>query len=308
MNGLEQYRQIFMHSWDAILLTSMDGRIHRANPAACKMFERTATELCKLHRSDLFDPNDPRLELAVINRKMQGSIRCELNCLREDGSVFPTDTTSQIFECDDGDLWTVVIIRDITKFKEAEREAKQAQQDVQRYADYDYLTGVYNRRTFINKFQNEIARCERERSHLSLLMLDIDFFKIINDKMGHKAGDAVLKILPGIISEIIRPYDILARYGGDEFIICLPNTAYQEAHQIAERLRSHIEASDFSYKNEHIRITVSIGVGSSFYKSDIDAEVFLDMVDKYLYMAKSTRNTVCGIKPMMRRSAEKSSM
>ena len=119
-------------------------------------------------------------------------------------------------------------------------------------------------------------------------MLDIDFFKKINDEMGHNAGDAVLRHFSRSISEKIRPYDILGRYGGDEFIVCLPNTRYEEAYKVANRLRSHIEKAKLYYEVTPLRLTSSIGVGCCEYESDEEPNDLIHKVDQYLYMAKKT--------------------
>jgi diguanylate cyclase (GGDEF)-like protein len=185
-------------------------------------------------------------------------------------------------------------VRDITAYKEREKALICSRDEAERFAAYDYLTNILNRRTFLVKLQQEIYRAKREKKPLGLLMLDIDFFKKINDEMGHNAGDAVLRHFSQSILEKIRPYDILGRYGGDEFIICLPNTKFEEALKVANRLRSHIEKSNVYYDVKQLKLTSSIGVGCCEYDSNEDPNELIQKVDQYLLMAKKRRNFVYG--------------
>lgn len=289
------YRFIFENSYDAILLSSPDGCIYRANAAACEMFQKTEEEICSAGRFGVVDMSDPRLKLYLAELDRYGRIRTELNFKRKDGSIFPTDFTSAVFEDENGRKWTVTIIRDITATKRVEDALRKAQEEVAHFATYDYLTGALNRRAFMNKFLEEISRARREKTVLSLLLLDVDNFKQINDELGHRGGDIVLQNFARNLTAEIRPYDGLGRYGGDEFIICLPNTTLEKACEIAERLRRHIENKDFIYKSWHVKVTASIGIGSYDYESDEDPEDLISKVDDRMYQAKGQRNCVSGL-------------
>ncbi len=157
----------------------------------------------------------------------------------------------------------------------------------------DFLTGLYNVRTF-DKTLNEYSERAMERNEsLSLLMIDIDFFKKVNDTYGHGSGDMVLKQLGEILLRACRSFDVVSRKGGEEFAVILPNCNYQNAVTIAERIRKSVEDALFIIENDKkIVITVSVGVGSYPDKTNDPATLLHDS-DDALYCAKKTgRNKV----------------
>ncbi len=152
----------------------------------------------------------------------------------------------------------------------------------------DDLTKVYNRVKFCDMFEYEFIRMQREKSSLSLLMFDIDFFKSINDTFGHKVGDDVLVNLAIVVQKTIRKTDIFARWGGEEFMILLPSTDREGSYLLAEKIRSRIEEHDFGLAKS---ITVSMGITSVSPDEQLDA--ILLRVDSALYAAKhSGRNAI----------------
>jgi diguanylate cyclase (GGDEF)-like protein len=161
----------------------------------------------------------------------------------------------------------------------------------------DELTETYNYRYFVQKLQEEKRRAARYNLPLSLVMVDIDWFKKLNDTYGHEAGNAVLKELSKIIKRCIRDVDIFARYGGEEFVIILPQTPLAEASRIGERIREQVEAAviDAPGGTDKLRITVSAGV-SSFPENGKSQEELVSVADQALYRAKGEgRNLVCVI-------------
>ena len=161
-------------------------------------------------------------------------------------------------------------------------------------ANQDYLTGLSNRRHFLEQGEMELARVQRYGEPLSAFMLDIDHFKIINDAHGHKAGDVVLQKLGLLLRETLRTVDIIGRTGGEEFAILLPETDLQRATEIAERLREIIARSDIDIEaGLTLHFTVSIGV-ATLKDSDGKLDSLLNLADKALYQAKEGgRNKVC---------------
>jgi diguanylate cyclase (GGDEF)-like protein/PAS domain S-box-containing protein len=292
----EYYRFIFENSLDALLLTSPNGEIYLANAAACEMFQRTEAEICQLGRNGIVDLSDARLEKALADREKNGKIHTELNFVRKDGSAFPTDLTSAIFCDSDGKRWTVIIIRDISATKAAEIALRKAEEESKRFASLDYLTGLLNRRAFIEKLNQEFSRAKRESQRMCLLLLDVDYLKVVNDTYGHHAGDSLLQAFGQAIMEKLRPYDILGRYGGDEFIVCLPNTGADVAMDIAERVRANIESNDFVFEGIPIKITTSIGVCCYDCQTNDDPDILIAKADEYMYRAKRYRNSVIGYK------------
>ncbi len=159
----------------------------------------------------------------------------------------------------------------------------------------DELTGLYNYRYFRNKLFDEMRRADRYHQKMSLLMLDIDHFKELNDSQGHQTGNIVLQEIAAVIKQAVRDVDIVARYGGEEFMIILPQTDADNARMIAERIRSQIDQSFFSNSQgqRHIKATISIGI-AVYPNGSLSATQLLEKVDKALYLAKNRgRNRVC---------------
>ena len=155
----------------------------------------------------------------------------------------------------------------------------------------DPLTGVFNRRTFLDLSSKEEARARRRGSLTSVLMIDIDHFKRVNDTYGHPAGDLVIKTLAETATKSLRPTDILARYGGEEFVITLPETDRAVAQRIAERLRAALEKAVVSTEAGDIRFTISVGVAT--FASGISIMDAMGSADQALYRAKQNgRNRV----------------
>ena len=148
----------------------------------------------------------------------------------------------------------------------------------------DALTGLYNRRHFDNTVEREFLRSKRYGGDLTIAIIDIDFFKKINDTYGHLCGDYVLKEVAYLISDNFRKTDLVFRYGGEEFVALLTETSLESAKIPLERLRKKIENSDFIYAGQKINVTVSIG--ASVNNAETVAE-FLDNADKALYKAKN---------------------
>lgn len=154
----------------------------------------------------------------------------------------------------------------------------------------DALTGVHNRREFFDTLGLEFRRSSRYGRALSVLMIDIDLFKRVNDRHGHPAGDAVLAQTAAILESSLRESDVIARYGGEEFAVLLPETATGGAEHVAEKLRAAVEAQEFTAKtaagDAALRITVSIGVASMPDAGIRDAQSLVARADEALYAAK----------------------
>ena len=153
----------------------------------------------------------------------------------------------------------------------------------------DNLTGLYNRKYFNRKLNNELIKVKRIKSIVSLLIIDIDNFKKINDKYGHVSGDMVINKLTDIFRQNMRTNDILSRWGGEEFTVILPETNAAGATIFAERLRKIIEDTNLFCG----KVTVSIGIAST--NGYIDKDNFVAQADKALYKAKEKRNNVVSI-------------
>jgi len=164
-------------------------------------------------------------------------------------------------------------------------------------ASTDSLTGVLNRRAFMERMEQEINRSKRENSAFSLILTDIDYFKRINDKYGHQVGDLVLQRFAEILSKSSRPYDFVGRYGGEEFVVCLPGGDGLQGQLVAERMRKRVEEMRILLPNssKSLQITASFGVASFRLGSKESVDSITGQADDAMYMAKRKgRNCVCG--------------
>lgn len=169
----------------------------------------------------------------------------------------------------------------------------EANEKLHRLAHTDVLTGVSNRRHFETQAQREVVRAQRHGEPLSLLILDVDHFKRINDTHGHDVGDDVLKVLAAMAAQELREHDLLARFGGEEFVALLPNTGLDGALIVAERLRAVLGACQVAVDEETVQFTVSVGV-AQLADGAADLGVMIKAADKALYQAKRQgRNQVC---------------
>jgi diguanylate cyclase (GGDEF)-like protein len=158
----------------------------------------------------------------------------------------------------------------------------------------DYKTGIYNDRYIFRRLMEEFQRSSRHGHALSIIMIDLDGFKTLNDTQGHTFGDFVLQAFAKHLSSMMRNIDIPGRYGGDEFLLLLPNTNIEEAKVIADRLRLFLENHTFEKNNQRARITVSQGVNTYHGEGDVTCEQFLKGADRAAFEAKKQgRNKVC---------------
>lgn len=164
---------------------------------------------------------------------------------------------------------------------------------IQDLAIKDSLTGLYVRRYFLKRLEEEVKRAARKNGSLSLLMLDIDRFKSYNDRFGHAAGDIVLKYLASTITASLHEGDMAARYGGEEMVVLLVNAGKKEAKKTAESIRKKIEDAPFVLRREKQNLTVSIGI-ATYPKDSILEEELIKIADSRLYKAKGLgRNMTC---------------
>ncbi len=175
--------------------------------------------------------------------------------------------------------------------------------EILKHATLDALTGFYNRRQLEERLKQEVSSAKRQKRNLCAIMIDIDFFKNVNDTYGHAAGDLVLKTTAQVIKSQLRDYDIAGRYGGEEFLILLPYTALQEAKIVAERLRKAVEQKKINISKilpdkKEINVTISLGIYE--YQQQDYEKTLIKNADKALYIAKKTgRNKAAVIESNM---------
>ncbi len=170
---------------------------------------------------------------------------------------------------------------------------------IQHQATTDGLTGLVNHKTLYATIEKELWRCRRYGGHISLIMIDIDNLKIINDTYGHHAGDRVIRTVSRKIKECIRQIDTAARYGGDEFAVVLPNTSLEEALVVAERMLNLVAVAKVTWQEEEIPLSISVGLGQ--YDADSKPEDITRRSDEALYSAKQAgKNTVKVFEPVIK--------
>jgi len=198
-------------------------------------------------------------------------------------------------------LFTVLVVVFTSLYvpmRKGAMQLKRAQDELRKIASIDTLTGLFNRGHMNTRIHEEYSRIGREgnkgvnKSTIGFIMADLDHFKRINDEYGHPAGDEVLRAVSENLRSATRIYDILSRYGGEEFLIALPNSDLEDAKLVAERIRSGIERTPIVVGGRTVKVTVSLGASCSANDED-DEMVVIERADKALYKAKSEgRNRV----------------
>ena len=289
-----KYRSIFEDSKDMIFIVGLDAQVEDVSPACQEVLGYTKPELLKIKLLDLIvDPEDNIwFQDAISDQRSIQNYEVELK--RKDGLVIQTLVSATPRLNQDGKITGVRgSVRDITSRKEAEAERMRAL-ELEQIAIKDPLTKIYNRRFFIEVAEKELERDKRKGSPLSVIILDIDHYKKVNDSYGHLIGDQVLINLANLCLNNIRNMDIFARFGGDEFVILMPDTDKKMASETADRLRVLVAEKPMAASDKsEVPITISLGI--SDWNSEIPIEIneLLDQADQALYQAKQAgRNRV----------------
>ena len=276
------------HSPNIVMITDTDGRIEYVNRKFAVITGWSAEEVLGKTTHMFRPPDTPPVLLEDMWRTIQSGQewRGEFQSLRKDGSPYwETCSVSPVRDPVGNVTHFVFLKEDIT-------ENKRLQDELQRLATLDSLTGLANRRHFLNCAQAEIARTLRTGQPLSVVMLDVDHFKKLNDTYGHAAGDAALVALAETCRTTLRETDIMGRLGGEEFGIILPGDGLAEAAEAAERLRRAISLLAIPVESGTIAITASLGL-ALLAADETSMDGALRRADHALYQAKqSGRNRV----------------
>lgn len=281
----EMFQTIFMQAGDGIFLIDEQGVVIEANPRGCEILGYLREELIgkavmSLHPADEIN----HIQRQLTRLSAEKLVTIESAYIRKDGSRVPVEITGKLLS----NNLIIGLLRDISERKKAEKAT-------QELLATDSLTGLYNRRYFFSIANVLISESARYGKPITLLLLDLDHFKKVNDSYGHMKGDLALQHLANSIRYVARTSDIAARLGGDEFVIFLPQTDKSQAFCLAERLRTWLLKNPVSNSSEVFFISASIGVTSTpVPHQTISIDTLIEQADQALYKAKQQgRNQTC---------------
>jgi diguanylate cyclase (GGDEF)-like protein/PAS domain S-box-containing protein len=270
-------------------LVDVNGHLLRVNPQYCQILGYSREELEGVHINSITHPDSFKASQDFMRQALAGEVqRGEFvkRFIQKQGHVVFCRISSSLVRDHLGQpLYFISHVQDITESLRVEAELK-------RLANTDPLTGVANRRPFLEQMEIELARVQRFNTPASCLMLDFDHFKQINDRWGHSSGDAVLQYFSQLCQQRLRVTDLLGRLGGEEFAILMPGTDLAGATELAEQLRSWVESHPLVLREMHIPFCISLGV-TELSRNDHSADEVLARTDTALYRAKDCgRNRV----------------
>ncbi|MDD2864308.1 MAG: diguanylate cyclase [Methylococcales bacterium] len=275
---------------NAIVITNKDGYIKWINPAFSRLTGYSEQESLGKRPSDLVKSGvqDLRFYQEMWEKLLAGEHwRGEIINKHKDGELYHEELSIAPVKNSVGDIVNFIGI------KEDISERKALEEKLQKLANTDSLTGLFNRRVFLERLKQESERIVRLGGFAALLMLDLDFFKQINDTYGHATGDEALRQFSKIVRNHSRSIDVPARLGGEEFAILLPSTNQHDAEVVAERLCQEVSEIAIEHSKGIVKMTVSIG-GALISADNSDGELALSHADNALYHAKKTgRNKIC---------------
>lgn len=289
----EQNRLILESAGEGIYGLDLEGKATFVNPAAARMLGYEVEELVGEPMHDLVHHAYPdgtrysREKCPMYAAFTDGKTHVVTDEVlwRKDGSSFPVEYTSTPVRKGDELIGSVVVFKDIT-------ERRQAEEELQKLAVTDPLTGLPNRRHFLQIAEKETAWSLRYRHPLSVIVMDLDHFKEINDVHGHAKGDEVLTEIARVCLNAVRGSDVFARFGGEEFAALLPMTTLSQSEALGHRLRHLVAEAAVKSDEGMVRVTASFGV-AQFVDADEEIEQTLARADKALYQAKEAgRNRV----------------
>ena len=313
----KQYRLLAEGMADVVwVLDVKNMKFKYVSPSVQKLLGYTAEEMLDMSMEELIvsysmeqiNANFPdRLARFIQGDPMVVTEMSTVDQWRKDGSLVSTEIATTLVRNEKMEIEAIGVSRDISERKRAEDELRRANKSLetvhyelkqmfaheQMLARTDSLTNLYNRRYFFELAVREFTAALRYERPLTIFLFDIDGFKQVNDTFGHAFGDTLLVQVAQTTAAQVRDVDIFARYGGDEFIILLPETNAQQAFMIAERIREHVASTRIETENSPFIVTLSIGVAETIHSpQDESVEDAIRRADKALYMAKQKgRNT-----------------
>lgn len=277
--NVNELTAIFNASPDGIIYVDGKGNIAKANDTARKLFGYSHKEFLRLKVEDLIAPKlrhahvDLRQHFMLQEQtRYMAQKNSRVSGIKKDGSSIELSVAISAKKLGD-EIVGICLIKDMTMLN-----------TLQQHSDSDHLTSLSNRRRFDYVLEKELHRAARTQRAASLLMIDLDHFKTLNDRFGHLEGDKALKDTAEFLLAHSRDCDYLARWGGDEFVIFCPELGSEEALQFAERLRQHFSCGTI---NSDYALSLSIGIASTDLLVSTDATSFLQAADQAVYAAKA---------------------
>ena len=294
-----ELNQIINTSIDGLILIYENFSVKRINASLLNFLDLSETEAVGKKCYDLMPSSWCNTTECPLTKLLRGKAHIELDIerTRKDGVTVPFMFAATPFRGFDGAVIGMVArFKDITERKYAENTLKEANDRLERLSAIDGLTGVANRRCFDQTIQREWTRLQRTKDNLSLIMCDVDFFKLFNDTYGHQGGDDCLKSVARVLQETARRGgDCVARYGGEEFAVIMPVTGEKSAIYIAEKIRQTVGKMAIAHSKSSVApcVTLSLGVATVVPNDQETPELLIKRADKALYLAKSSgRNRV----------------
>jgi diguanylate cyclase (GGDEF)-like protein/PAS domain S-box-containing protein len=291
--------QIINTSIDGMILIYENFSIKRINTSLLNFLDVSETEAMGKKCYDLMACSWCNTSECPLTKLLRGKARIELDIerTRKDGVTVPFMFSATPFRGLDGAvIGMVASFKDITERKYAENTLKEANERLELLSVSDGLTGVANRRCFDQTIQREWTRLQRTKDLLSLIMCDVDFFKLFNDTYGHQNGDDCLKsVAKTLQANARRGADCVARYGGEEFAVILPVTGKKSAIHVAEKIRQTMEKIAIAHSKSSVvpYVTLSLGVATVVPDKQGTPDSLIKCADEALYLAKSSgRNRV----------------
>jgi diguanylate cyclase (GGDEF)-like protein/PAS domain S-box-containing protein len=292
----ERYRALVESASDIVFRTDGTGHFTFVNPAALRITGYAEEELIGKHYPTLIRPDMRDEAIKFFGRQFVKGIKStysEYPILTKEGHDIWFGQNIQLIVEDGHVIGFQAVSRDITDRKRTEEELRESENRYRELSIVDDLTQLYNSRHFYHQLRMEIDRVDRYGQPLTLLLLDLDDFKLFNDAYGHIEGDQVLLRLGQVVKRCLRQTDSAYRYGGEEFVVLLPMTTSEDGAVTAERIRTEFKKELFSpAPGQDVHVTVSIGLGQ--YKPQEDMKVFVHRVDQLMYHGKKNgKDRVC---------------
>jgi len=290
--GLFQYRlfdlipvardKVFDSMRDGVLVLDTSDRIVDFNPTAQLIVKKLSKKDIGRPAKEVLADYPELLKQLSVNNNEQNNLQTSQGGV----SYYYNSRVTPVMNDKNKLIGKTIVLNDIT-------QQVLLHEKLSKLATLDALTNIFNRRHFLDLSNDELCHAKQSGTSISLILMDLDHFKQINDTYGHKAGDIVITTVTAVCSNNLRVTDLFGRYGGEEFVAFLPETSSEEAFQIAERLRQNIAVTRIELDDGSITVTASFGVASADKAGDIELDELLKNADEALYEAKEAgRNCV----------------